>query len=116
MGYVGAKKSLETIRKQMARSRTVFRQNARTQKEMRFCDDNEAFNWCCRHYRYNYLQWHGNVENINRDTFRNYYYTITSKEDYTYLMDMLKEDSKFSHDSEITYLMDGLKSLRKRYA
>lgn len=116
MGYVGAKVSLEYVRKEMAKSRTVFRSEARKQKEIRFCNDKDAFNWCCRDYRYLFSEWHGNVESIHRNTFRDYFYLIMDKENYTDAISTLKEDYKVAPTSELSYLINGLKILRKRYA
>ena len=117
MGYVGAKIDLTTVRNRMARSRTVMRQNRwNTAKAKKFCNDAEAFNWVCRHYRYNYTEWNGNIGYPDQDTFGDYFDNLTIYENYRYMMQLLKEGSDLVYpDSERLWLIKEAKILRNRY-
>ena len=118
MGYVGAKIDLTKVRKEMARSRTVMRlySGSLTQKEQKFCADTEVFNWVCRHYRYNYTEWNGNVEPIWDETFGQYYDILTNSSKFSYMMKLLKDGSSIVYpDSEKEYLIRTAKILRQRY-
>lgn len=116
MGYVGAKIDLATVRKKMARARTYMRNlSYLTAKEKKFCADSEVFNWICRHYRYNYTEWNGNVENIYNETYEQYY-DILLGSSYSYMMKLLKEGSDIVYpDSERRWLINQAKILRQRY-
>ena len=114
MGYVGATVKLETVRAKMNSSRNHAKREWDNPKFQRFCADPEAFNIICRHYRYNYESWNGNVEGIHSDTYSQYYEIITDKENYQYLMELLKEDG-INRPAEAKYLINGLRKLRQRY-
>lgn len=116
MGYLGAKIDLSKVRSEMAKSRTYMSHERLTPKQKRFCEDTQAFNWVCRHYRYNYTEWNGNVENIYHETYGQYYDILTNSESYSYVMRLLKEGSSFIYpDSERLWLIKEAKVLRNRY-
>lgn len=108
--------TLQDIRNKMNRSRRTVLNDAtalRQQKLIRFCNDNDAFNWACRHYRYNYEAYHGNMPAITSDYYSDMLWLITDKENYRYALENLEEDP-LTKESE--YLIKGLKALRKKYA
>lgn len=114
MGYVGATVKLDHVRSRMKTSRNAVKREYTNSKMQRFCDDSEAFNWACRCYRYFYESFNGNVPNITSETFAGYYYTLTDKTEYQYIMGLLKEDLDFGW-TETRYLIDMMKKLRQRY-
>ena len=114
---------LETVRSRMQRPRKALYNQAlhsNSLKIQRFCRDPAVFNWACRMYRYTYNAFHGNVENINEDTFADFYAIVTDKTNYDYVVASLKEDIKSmsrigQKDTEAVYLLKTLMALRKEY-
>ena len=110
---------LQTIRSKMNSSRKALIETLgnRSKKALQFCNDNDAFNWACRFYRYNYIAYHGNVESIHSDTFGQMYTIITDKYNYDIAHDELMNDYMADGtDKETRYLIDAMEKLRKKYA
>lgn len=110
--------TLNTIKPKMNSSRNdlVRTLGSRSKKALQFCNDNDAFNWACRFYRYNYIAYHGNVEPIRSDTFGQIYTIITDKYNYDIALDELMNDYMADDsDKETKYLIDMMAKLRKKY-
>ena len=77
--------TMATIKARMAKSRRNALEYALTyfdNKLLRFCNDDTAFNWACRFYRYQSDAFHGNMPDIDSDFFKSTLWMITDNTNY----------------------------------